>query len=173
MFDPWTAGLEGWKALLGAWTEATSRSMSAAAAAGPDAATPEGLRKIRAAAIEAWAGAWDQFARSPAFLDAMRRTMGGAAATPWTDGNPWSTLAQAQEQCAAAGWQGLEQAAAAAQQVQRHMLRQTFETLEAVFAQLRQLGGRLATVEDELARARPPRRERARRHAGKNGNPSA
>jgi uncharacterized protein (DUF2267 family) len=46
----------------------------------PDTAPPDALRQMRAGVFEALARSWDEYMRSPQFLDAMRQWMDNAVA---------------------------------------------------------------------------------------------
>jgi hypothetical protein len=60
------------------WSELTSGLMSAGTAFAPDASPPEAFRQIRSAWLGAWADFWEQFARSPQFLEMMRQSVSGS-----------------------------------------------------------------------------------------------
>jgi hypothetical protein len=62
------------------WMESISKTMQAAFRFTPDSAPPEVLRQIRAGIFQALAESWDQFMRSPQFLDGMRQWMENAIA---------------------------------------------------------------------------------------------
>jgi hypothetical protein len=60
--------------------ETMSNAMQAAFKFTPDSAPPEVLRQIRAGIFRALADSWDQFMRSPQFLEGMRQWMENAIA---------------------------------------------------------------------------------------------
>lgn len=60
------------------WTESMSKLMQTAFAFGPDQAPPEVLRQIRSGIFQALAGSWEEFMRSPQFLEGMRQWMESA-----------------------------------------------------------------------------------------------
>lgn len=60
------------------WMESMSKLMQTAFAFGPDSAPPEALRQIRNGIFQALAGSWEEFMRSPQFLDGMKQWMENA-----------------------------------------------------------------------------------------------
>ncbi len=62
------------------WTESISKMMQAAFTVAPESPPPEILRQIRAGILQALAGSWDEFMRSPQFLEGMRQWMEQAIA---------------------------------------------------------------------------------------------
>jgi hypothetical protein len=62
------------------WTESLSKSVQTAFKFTPDAAPPEVVRQIRAGILQTLAESWDEFMRSPQFLEGMRQWMENAVA---------------------------------------------------------------------------------------------
>ncbi len=62
------------------WLESMSKLMQAAFTFTPDSAPPELLRQIRNGMLQALAGAWDEFLRSPQFQASMKQWMEQAVA---------------------------------------------------------------------------------------------
>jgi hypothetical protein len=60
------------------WTESASRMFQAAFTATPNSPPPEFLRQIRSGIFSALAQSWDEFMRSPQFLESMRQWMDNA-----------------------------------------------------------------------------------------------
>src|SRR5215471_9781362 len=60
------------------WVDSASKMMQAAFAAGPNTAPPEVLRQIRSGIFQALAESWEEFMRSPQFLEGMKQWMEGA-----------------------------------------------------------------------------------------------
>src|SRR5258708_8711807 len=60
--------------------ETMSNAMQAAFKFTPDSAPPEVLRQIRSGIFRALADSWDEFMRSPQFLEGMRQWMENAIA---------------------------------------------------------------------------------------------
>lgn len=62
------------------WMESASRLMQAAFTLSPNTPPPEILRQMRAGILQALADSWNEFMRSPQFLDGMRQWMENAIA---------------------------------------------------------------------------------------------
>jgi hypothetical protein len=60
------------------WLETFSKTIQAAFKFTPDSAPPEILRQIRAGIFQTLAESWDEFLRSPQFVDGMRQWMDNA-----------------------------------------------------------------------------------------------
>lgn len=60
------------------WIETMSRLTEAALALSPNSSAPDLIRQARAAIFEALATSWDEFMRSPKFLEAVRQWMENA-----------------------------------------------------------------------------------------------
>jgi len=60
------------------WMESMSNLMQTAFAFGPDSAPPEVLRQIRSGIFQALAASWEEFMRSPQFLQGMKQWMENA-----------------------------------------------------------------------------------------------
>ncbi|SPE60763.1 conserved hypothetical protein [Verrucomicrobia bacterium] len=60
------------------WMESMSKMLQTAFAVGSDSAPPEVLRQIRSGLFQALAESWDQFMRSPQFLEGMKQWMENA-----------------------------------------------------------------------------------------------
>lgn len=70
MFDPslWTK----------MWSECAAKMTQAGGNLSPQAMPPEAMRSLRGTMLEAWSQSWDQFMRSPQFLEMMRQSMAGS-----------------------------------------------------------------------------------------------
>ena len=55
------------------WMESASKIIQAAFTMGPNSPPPEILRQIRSGIFQALANSWEEFMRSPQFLDGMRQ----------------------------------------------------------------------------------------------------
>jgi len=55
------------------WMESASKVMQAAFTMGPNSPPPEILRQIRSGIFQALANSWEEFMRSPQFLDGMKQ----------------------------------------------------------------------------------------------------
>jgi hypothetical protein len=60
------------------WTESYTQLMRTAFTAAPHSAPPEILRQIRSGILKSLAESWEEFLRSPQFLDGMRQWMDSA-----------------------------------------------------------------------------------------------
>ena len=60
------------------WLESFSKTMQAAFKFTPDSAPPDMVRQIRAGIFQTLAESWDEYMRSPQFLDGMRQWMDNA-----------------------------------------------------------------------------------------------
>ena len=57
------------------WAESWSKMMQSAFTLAPDSAPPDVLRQIRSGIFQALAQSWDEFMRSPEFLERMKQWM--------------------------------------------------------------------------------------------------
>jgi hypothetical protein len=55
------------------WSELASKMMTASLAPSGGDAPPDAARQLRAALLDAWTKGWDQFMRSPAFLEILHQ----------------------------------------------------------------------------------------------------
>ncbi len=62
------------------WTDSFSKLAQAAFTFSPDAAPPEVMRDIRSSIFQAMATSWEEFMRSPQFLESMKQLMSNAMA---------------------------------------------------------------------------------------------
>lgn len=62
------------------WLESASKMMQAGLATGPNSAPPEVLRQLRSGIFQALAETWEEFMRSPQFLEGMKQWMETAIA---------------------------------------------------------------------------------------------
>lgn len=60
------------------WVESMSKIMQTAFTFGPNSPPPDLLRQIRSGIFEALAQSWDEFMRSPQFLESMKQWMDSA-----------------------------------------------------------------------------------------------
>lgn len=71
---------EQWTSFQKIWTETMSKTMQAAFTFTPTSPPPEVLRQIRSGIFSALAESWEQFLRSPEFLETTRQWMDQAVA---------------------------------------------------------------------------------------------
>ena len=62
------------------WMESASKMIQAGLAMGPNSAPPEVLRQLRSGMFQALAESWEEFMRSPQFLEGMKQWMETAVA---------------------------------------------------------------------------------------------
>src|SRR6267154_322647 len=60
------------------WTESFSKMFQTAFASGPASPPPDLLRQIRSGIFQALAQSWDEFMRSPQFIEGMKQWMDNA-----------------------------------------------------------------------------------------------
>jgi hypothetical protein len=60
------------------WMDSLSKMMQTAFTFGPDSAPPEVMREIRSGFFQAMAKSWEEFLRSPQFLEGMKQWMDSA-----------------------------------------------------------------------------------------------
>ena len=69
---------EQWAAFQKIWTDTFSRMMQAGFTFTPESAPPEFLRQIRSGIFQALSQSWDEFLRSPQFLEGTKKWMESA-----------------------------------------------------------------------------------------------
>jgi hypothetical protein len=67
-------GCDGLQSMLRMWTD-FAQKMTQMGAVSPSATPPEAARQMRSTMLDAWTQAWDQWMRSPQFLEMMRQSM--------------------------------------------------------------------------------------------------
>jgi len=75
-----TAGNEQWTAYQKIWTDTFNRMLQLGVTFTPESTPPEFLRQLRTSIFQAIAQSWDEFLRSPQFLDGMKQWMENAIA---------------------------------------------------------------------------------------------
>src|SRR4051812_23892533 len=73
MTDDFTKAAEQVGAFQKIWTESFTQLMQTAFTTTPTSAPPEVLREMRSGILKSLARSWDEFLRSPQFLDVMRQ----------------------------------------------------------------------------------------------------
>lgn len=71
---------EQWAAFQKIWTDTFAKMMQLGFSYSPEAAPPEFLRQIRSGIFQALSQSWDQFLRSPQFMEATKQWMEQAVA---------------------------------------------------------------------------------------------
>ena len=77
---------------LKGWAESFSRILQSASNFTPDNLPPEILRQIRAGIFQALAKSWEEFLRSPQFLESMKQMMDNAVAFRQMSGDFFTTI---------------------------------------------------------------------------------
>jgi hypothetical protein len=80
MSDPADQFTEQATAFQKVWTESLSKLMQTAFTVSPGSPPPEVMKQIRSGLFEALAKSWEEFMRSPQFLESMRQWMENAVA---------------------------------------------------------------------------------------------
>jgi uncharacterized protein (DUF2267 family) len=143
------------------WLESISKMLNTAFAFGTESPPPELLREIRTGVFAALAKSWEEFMRSPQFLESMKQWMESAVAFRKMSND---FMATARNEMQATSRDDIDTIMLAV----RHMEKRLLDRIEEVAAQLQQLksanGGRTA---------RPDRGTTAPRRASKNGRKSS
>jgi hypothetical protein len=71
---------EQWTAFQRMWSDTFTKMIQVGMTFGPESAPPEFMRQFRAGIFQALAKSWDEFLRSPQFMDAMKQWMDSAIA---------------------------------------------------------------------------------------------
>ena len=80
MSEPFEKASQEAAAFQKLWLENCAKTMQAALSFTPDSAPPDVLRQIRSGIFQSLAESWDQYMRSPQFLNEMRQWMDNAVA---------------------------------------------------------------------------------------------
>ena len=75
---------EQWAAFQKIWTDTFTRMMQLGFTFSPESAPPEFLRQIRSGIFQALTQSWDEFLRSPQFLEGMKQW--GSPRSPFSAG---------------------------------------------------------------------------------------
>lgn len=75
-----TSGPEQWGAFQKIWTDSFQKMLQLGMTFTPESTPPEFMRQMRASIFQAMAQSWDEFLRSPQFLDGMKQWMESAIA---------------------------------------------------------------------------------------------
>jgi hypothetical protein len=75
-----TGGPEQWAAFQQIWSDTFNKMLQLGVTFSPESAPPEFVRQMRSSIFQAMAQSWDEFLRSPQFLDGMKQWMESAIA---------------------------------------------------------------------------------------------
>ena len=162
MSDAWKTGLDSAATMMKMWTDWMSRMMQAGMAFSPDDTPPDAFRNVRSAMLRSWAESWEQFARSPQFLEWMRLAMAGGA--HWQK-QMMDLFTGMQHQMFGLTQQGMDPMTAVAEGFQR----QVMSSSGMLTSQWQQLAQRIDAIEQDIERRRQARKEKVKKHSAKNG----
>jgi len=148
------------------WMDSFNQLMNTAFAGVPNSAPPEVLRQMRSGVFRSLARSWDEFLRSPQFLDAMRQ---------WTDGtvnfrkmsNEW--MARVRNELQAPSRDDIDTIMLSV----RHMEQRLLDRIEELSKRIELLDGQSSTGQIRSGAsskpARPERRTNRKRRSPGNG----
>ena len=140
------------------WFESFSKLAQAALTFSPDSVPPEMLRQVRTGVFQALSQSWDEFLRSPEFLEGMKQIMDQGIAFRQLS---TELFTKARHDIAGVAQEDVDGAVVVLQRIERRVL----DRLEGVSRQVADLNRRLdkleAAVQPGKAKpARPPARGR-------------
>src|SRR5437764_226183 len=127
-------------AFLKICTESFAKIGKAAFTFSPDAVPPEMLRQVRSGMFQALAQSWDEFLRSPQFMEGMKQMMDNAVAFRKLSSEFLTTAHQELGGVTSEDVEGLVG-------VVRHMESRLAERMEALSSQMAELNRRLSELE--------------------------
>ena len=116
------------------WTESFSKMFQTAFASGPASPPPDLLRQIRSGIFQALAQSWDEFMRSPQFIEGMKQWMDNAVNFRKMS-NDW--MARVRNEVQAPSRDDIDTVMLSV----RHMEKRLLDRLETLAAQVNQLNG--------------------------------
>jgi hypothetical protein len=127
------------------WWDFVSRSMSAGLSFAPGSTPPEAAKSVRSGLLQTWADGWQQFMRSPEFLDGIRTSLEASlqARQQWTD-----LLGQMQHEMQGVSRQDFDQLMRTLRRFDERMS----EGMGQLAAGLMDLSSRMQKLEEVLAR---------------------
>jgi hypothetical protein len=145
-----------WDAFQKIWTESFTKMLQLGGTFSPEGAPPEFARQLRASILQAMAKSWDEFLRSPQFLEGMKQWMDGAI-TFRKLSNDFLTRTRHEEQSLAR--EDLDTVMLTV----RHMETRILDRLEAVGAHVKQLQEQVRATQQKTPRAKraAPKRSRS------------
>lgn len=144
------------------WTESMSKLMQTAFTFGPESAPPEVLRQIRTGMFQALAQSWEEFMRSPQFLEGMKQWMDSAVGFRKMSND---FLAKARNEMQAPSREDIDSVMLSV----RHMEKRILDRVEELSAQVRELkqGGPAAQGERPVPARAPIGEKNSPRNAKK------
>jgi hypothetical protein len=147
MDNNWFGGFDGGTGLLRMWSDCMTRMMQAAPNP-PESTPPEAMRRMRATMLDTWAEWWDQWLRSPQFLEMMKQSMAGSVQARKEVND---LLGQMHHEFQGPSRQDIDQLMLTI----RRMEQRVVDGVERVSAQLEELSARL-DGDDEPTESSPP-----------------
>jgi hypothetical protein len=141
------------------WAESMSRLMQSAFTFTPGSPPPEVVQQIRSGIFQALAESWQEFMRSPQFLEGMKQWMENAVTFRKTTND---FLAKVRNEMQAPSREDIDTVMLSL----RHLETRLLDRLENLAGQLSQLNGKLATTKNQKAAkasARPIQGSRAKK----------
>ena len=137
------------------WAETWSKLMQSAFTMAPDSAPPEVLRQIRSGIFQALAQSWEEFMRSPEFLERMKQWMDSAITFRKMTND---FLAKARSDLQAPSREDLDNVMLSV----RHMEKRLLDRMEELAKQIEQLNGQPSngTTKSGTAGGRSQKRSR-------------
>jgi len=123
------------------WADFIKRSADAGFSFKPDAPPPEAARSVRDATLKAWAQWWDEYLRSPQFVQTMKQSM-DAAIQARKQMNDW--MGKAQHEMGGASRQDIDQLMLTL----RHVEQRIADAAERLGDRLDALEARLDALDD-------------------------
>ena len=124
------------------WMDSISKTTQAAFSATPDSIPPETLKQMRNGIFEALAKSWEQFMRSPQFLEAVKQMMDNAVAFKKMTSD---VLTKAHHEMQGAARTDIDSMLAAV----RHLESRVVDRMDELSAQLTDLKARLEQIEKQ------------------------
>jgi hypothetical protein len=143
------------------WRESAARILEAAGTFTPETLPPEMLRRIRAGLFQALENSWNEFMRSPQFLEGMKQMMDGAVAFRRMSAD---FLTRMREELQAPGREDIDDVLLALREMEVRLNRRVDE----LAAQVAKSGGVVSGAkEPRPGGASPKRRPAGRRRSGR------
>ena len=142
------------------WLESLSKLTQSAFSATPESVPAEVLKQMRTGLFEALAKSWEEFMRSPQFLDAVKQMMDNAMAFRKLTSK---MLTQAHHEMQGTARADIDAILAAL----RHVESRVLDRMDELGAQLEQLRGRVKAVEKDKAARPAPRGTRRQTKPGR------
>ena len=159
-------GLNAW---MRAWNAMANSAAEACQAWEGSTASPDAVRDARSMMFKAWSDSWEQFLRSPAFLEATRQSL---AANVETRKQVHEYLARLHREFQLASCQDIDQVVQVLQRLERRLLdefEQVSTQLESVSTRLNSLAARLDALENGVAPKEQSHASRKREGKGNQG----